>query len=360
MTSFEEFKQSAIDNQNVFYDTTVGAVRLESPKAISVEGSRLPMDPDALNGMIDMFGIGKRFANQFDQFVGSDGLIEVMNRFRSALAANENKGLTLSIDPDQEVITGIGERKPRVSMEGFFQIVEDVLGRYDLDVHRFTRSSNGITVATKNEDRSVNIPHLEEESYKSGLEFRSDMGQMDFRYMLEREICTNGMTGMVPAEQLSLTSLKDRAVQRFYDGIQSLADQMFLPEDFRDKLERNIDTPASVAEVEDSFEVLKQASRECQNPSLLSHIPMHRIRAAYEDIGYPVDEMTRTERKNARTDISVHDLVNEITWVASHPEDADVEGFNIDSHTAKDMQEFAGDLFTKKTLDTQNLVPSAF
>lgn len=360
MTDFDSFKKGAVNSQPVFYDTTVGELSLEAENALKVEGARLPMNPAALDGLVSLFGMNKTFARKYDELVGTDERLQVMDRFREALATNDNMGVTLAIDESENTITGISERAPRVSMQGFFELVEDVLDRYGLEIGRFSHNMNGVTVATKSKDRSIDITYLEEESYKSGLEFTSDMGQVDFRYMLEREICTNGMTAMMPADTLRLTSLKDEAVEKFFGGIRDLAERNFMPEDFTNYLDRAIETPASVAEVSDAFEVLKKASQENGNPNLLSHINMSRIRAAYQDNGNPVEEMSRTEMSNALTDIPVHDVVNEITWVASHPDEASKEGFEVTSNRAQEMQAAAGDLMMKKNLDSENLVPSPF
>lgn len=360
MTDFDGFKEDAIDGQPIFYDTDVGAVELESPTEIKIEGRRFPMEPGALDGFMELFGMNKTFARDFGEMVGDDRLTDVMDQFRGALAQNDSLGLTVALDDEDNAVTGISERAPRVSMEGFFQIVEDVMDRYDLEIGRFNHGRNGVTIATKAADRMVDVEYLEDESYKSGLEFTTDMGQMDFRYMLERQVCSNGMTAMVSAEELRLQSLKDTAVERFFDGIHDLAQRNFLPEDFTQYLDRSLETPASVAEVGDMFEVLKRATVENGNPNLLKRIPMHRVRAAYEDQGYPVEEMSRTEQKNALTDISLHTLTNEVTYVASHPEEMQQEGFEITSGVSADMQAAAGDLFTKKNPDAENLVPSAF
>jgi hypothetical protein len=87
---------------------------------------------------------------------------------------------------------------------------------------------------------------------------------------------------------------------------------------------------------------------------------MHRIYDDYKGVGINLREMSRTQKKNAESPVKVWDLINELTYFASHTSEMVDRGFGRVRSEANSLQKQAGRLFDKATLDRENVVASPY
>jgi len=354
-TDFETFKQSSIENQPVFYDTALKNVEVADLDVFTVEGTPLNVTPQARNELHDILNVPNSFANHVENTLGRDARLGIVDSLRSAIS--EKNGIKVKLSLANDKIVGINRDFRTVKMEGFFELFEMFMNRYDLDVTKYSNGF-GMSEITAKSPRQVNIDgkNLPDEVFNTGVTFRCKNGKVSVNPYIFRLVCTNGMIGRYEENQ-QLSSTQKDVVAGFFKNMDKLAEQSFMPDGLRNHVLRAISTRASVDEVFKARELIDSYSvTKFTNPLVESFVPAEEIKDAYAKNGYDVNEMSITQRKSCMTNLRYWDVINGLTRFASH--DYTSDGFKISEREQMDLQQQAGLLLQRKTIDCENRIPT--
>ena len=366
MTDFADFREDAIESQPLMYETTLSNVSVDSGEAVDVDGKTLPMDTSGFEDLRSIAGVPKRFSRRADDRIGEGTSTRLVEAMRSGLAQEDDTPVSVAIDRSEETVVGLNDDIGQmISMEGYFDLAERIIDRYDLDIDDTVIGTDGtVRMSLKKDDRQINLngfgEALEDESFKAGISIASRLGQVEFESYLYRLICTNGMVGEFWGDDMEINSLDREEVFDFFDQVDQVADNGFLPQNFGEAVSRASETYASLKELESLHEPIRR-NYDGDNPEQPDRfIPLNRVRAEYRNDGTEPTELTERQKRNAVTPVTVWEAVNGLTRFASH--DYTSDGFNVSDLTQSRLMIKAGRMMENNRFDMENLVspPSSF
>lgn len=355
--NFSEFKEQAIERQPVLFDTSLKHVKVESPTSVIVNSKRMRMSAEGLRKLADFVGVPQRFTYKLDRYLGEDNMVKILDALRSAVSNMDDRNVTLYFGKDSKngVLNGISDQYPKISAEGYIELVERFIDRYKLTPVRGSVSASGMaTIGTKAPNGEFQVGDFKNEFFETGPGFDLDMGRVTTMSYLERMICLNGMYAVVPVDMLE-TNLSSAKVVELFEYMDDLSKQGFVPLEFMETVQKAIKTVASVDEVQTVHDIIKSYSRIDDNPFNEQFVPLDNLFAEYSKLGFPVGDMTKRQKRNAVSDRSVWTVVNALTKFASH--DQDSRYYSVDDAERDVLMKQANRILAKNRFDTENLIP---
>ncbi len=356
MDTYAEFKEEAIQNQPRYYKTRLKHFRLESPNKINIEGKKFPLSNDGLDSIRDFVRMPKRFSARMTKRLGDNATISLMDALRKGKAnMSEDKQVFVVFDPESSDVKAIKGHYPRLTRKGYFDLVERVIDEFNLDITGFSEDDDGenmLRVKTEKKGEKVRMADVENEVFRAGPAFVSDFGNLGIHSYMLRMVCSNGMI-LRREEQDFQAKLNREDMTEFFEYMTELEENHFVPESFRDNVYRAMEHPASFRELEQVRNVIRNDGEWTSDDGEVDRfIPYYENVAAYRDVGVDVNEMSHREKRNARTNIEVWDLVNNLTSFATHdPLDIGFSESDEDQMITK-----AGEILSGK-FDTEDLPP---
>lgn len=360
MDNFADFRQKAIDNQPLLYETNLSNVQVES-EAVTVDGKTLPMDRSGFDDLRSIAGVNKQTARNAEKYMGDGASAQLVENMRNGLAQQNDESVAVAIDRSENSVVGFNtDVRQMISMEGYFDLAERILDRYDLDVENTVVGHDGsVSLSMKHPNQVVNLDGfgevLDDEQFKAGINMSGRLGQVEFESFLYRLICTNGMIGEFWGDDLAINSLDSDDVFEFFDHVDSIADNGFLPEDFGDAVSRANETFASLREMEDVRDQIAAHYDGDDQRQVERFVPLRDVYSEYRNDGVEPRDLTQRQKRNAVTPMKLWDLVNSLTRFASH--DQTDKGFNVTEMAQNRMMTSAGRMIERDRFDMENLVP---
>lgn len=361
MNDFATFREEALDQQPLLYETNLSNVQVDSDESAVVDGKTLPMDRSGFDDLRSIAGVPKRFSRRADDRLGEGTSTKLVEAMRSGLADEDDSPVSVAIDRSNERVVGFNDDVGQmISMEGYFDLAERIIDRYGLDIDDTVIGTDGtVRMSLKKDDRQINLDGfgdaLDDETFKAGISIASRLGQVEFESYLYRLICTNGMIGEFWGDDMEINSLDRDTVFEFFDQVDQVADNGFLPEQFGEAVSRANETYASLRELESLHAPIRRAY-EGDNPEQPDRfIPLQAVRAEYRNDGIEPTELTERQKRNAVTPVTVWDAINGLTRFASH--DYTSDGFNVSDITQSRLMVEAGRTLEQNRFDMENLVP---
>jgi hypothetical protein len=353
---YTTFKNKAIDSQPILYKTRLKNVAVNDLDNVSVDGKTLPIDEGGLNSLQKIVRLPQAFSRRMDSYLGEVARVKLLDALRDGVAERKDEDVNVAISRNTGEVLGFSKGGSVVSAEGFFDLVERVVDRYNLDLQGQTIGTDGsITLKSQIPNRRIQVANLDDEVFKSGLTLNLDMGQVNFKSYLKRLICTNGMIGGLAEDNVRLNALNADMMVEFFQQMDELSEDQFLPIGFRDNVRRAMNTPASLYEMEAVRSQINRHSVEPNNRYNEWFLPLEEVNQTYREMGYDPSEMSAKQKHNTFTNQSVWDVINVLTDFASH--DQTDKGYNFTDAQATAMQVSAGRMFGRKNHDLENLVP---
>ena len=131
----------------------------------------------------------------------------------------------------------------------------------------------------------------------------------------------------------------------------SMASTGFQPVGLADKIKMANNTDASIAEVQRAMSTMLTADKKIDFEYMQRYLPINRVMKAYSDIGAEPSTFTTKQLQNAKSGLSIWEVVNCITNFASND-----TRYNIDDHKTSNLMVSAGNLLMKKNFDTEALI----
>lgn len=361
MTDFASFRKKATNQQPLLYETNLSNVRVGSDGEVEVEDKTLPLDRSGFDDLRSIAGVTKAVAKRADDYLGDGASARLVESMRNGLSSQDDRSVAVAINRSENSVVGFNDDPNQlISMEGYFELAERIIDRYDLEVENATIGHDGsVNLSMKDSDRVVNLDGfgnaLDDESFKAGISMSGRLGEVSFESFLYRLICTNGMIGEFWGDNLNINSLDSDDVFEFFDHVDAIADNGFLPEQFGESVSRAEQTYASLSEMEDVREEIARYYDGDDQRQVERFVPVREVYSEYRDEGIEPTELKERQKRNAVTPMKLWDLVNGLTRFASH--DQTGKGFNVPESAQTRMMMKAGSMIERNTFDMENLVP---
>ena len=353
-TAFALRKDEAIRNEVMRKEISLSEFNVIDNTHIEVDGVKIELTPFAFKRLLGRLRIPTAFAKRFSDGFGTDGLQQLVQMMKTMKSSKNDQTVTLLVDPRNKVITNIlPAGYASISNEAFVDFAEGYINQYGLEVKDFGSDPNGgATINCVSPNSVFSVPGMSDEIFNTGVTFRNTPTRgLEVSPYLNRLVCSNGMSSTSFSETYGLHELTDKSISEFNDHMISMASTGFQPVGLADKIRSANNTDASIAEVQRAMSAMLSTDKKIDYEYMQRYLPINRVMKAYSDIGAEPSTFTTKQLQNAKSGLSIWEVVNGITNFASND-----EKYNIDDHKTGNLMVSAGNLLMKKNFDTEALI----
>ena len=353
-TAFAARKAEAVRNEVMRKEISLSEFNVIDNTHIEVDGVKIELTPFAFKRLLGRLRIPTAFAKRFSDGFGTDGLQQLVQMMKTMKSSKNDQTVTLLVDPRNKVITNIlPAGYASISNEAFVDFAEGYINQYGLEVKDFGSDPNGgATINCVSPNSVFKVPGMSDEIFNTGVTFRNTPTRgLEVSPYLNRLVCSNGMSSTAFSETYGLHELTDKSISEFNDHMISMASTGFQPVGLADKIQSANDTDASIAEVQRAMSAMLSTDKKIDYEYMQRYLPINRVMKAYSDIGAEPSTFTNKQLQNAKSGLSIWEVVNGITNFASND-----EKYNIDDHKTGNLMVSAGNLLMKKNFDTEALI----
>ena len=353
-TAFQARKAEAVRNEVMRKEISLSEFNVIDNTHIEVDGVKIELTPFAFKRLLGRLRIPTAFAKRFSDGFGTDGLQQLVQMMKTMKSSKNDQTVTLLVDPRNKVITNIlPAGYASISNEAFIDFAEGYINQYGLEVKDFGSDPNGgATINCVSPNSVFSVPGMSDEIFNTGVTFRNTPTRgLEVSPYLNRLVCSNGMSSTAFSETYGLHELTDKSISEFNEHMISMASTGFQPVGLADKIRSANDTDASIAEVQRAMSAMLSTDKKIDYEYMQRYLPINRVMKAYSDIGAEPSTFTTKQLQNAKSGLSIWEVVNGITNFASND-----EKYNIDDHKTGNLMVSAGNLLMKKNFDTEALI----
>ena len=353
-TAFQARKAEAVRNEVMRKEISLSEFNVIDNTHIEVDGVKIELTPFAFKRLLGRLRIPTAFAKRFSDGFGTDGLQQLVQMMKTMKSSKNDQTVTLLVDPRNKVITNIlPAGYASISNEAFVDFAEGYINQYGLEVKDFGSDPNGgATINCVSPNSVFSVPGMSDEIFNTGVTFRNTPTRgLEVSPYLNRLVCSNGMSSTAFSETYGLHELTDKSISEFNDHMISMASTGFQPVGLADKIKAANETDASIAEVQRAMSAMLSTDKKIDFDYMQRYLPINRVMKAYSDIGAEPSTFTNKQLQNAKSGLSIWEVVNGITNFASND-----EKYNIDDHKTGNLMVSAGNLLMKKNFDTEALI----
>jgi hypothetical protein len=353
-SAFDAKKAQAINNQLMRKEITLSEFNVIDNNHIEIDGIRIEVTDKAFNKLLGRLRIPTAFAKRFATGFGSDGLRQLVTMMKSMKSSKNDQTVTLLVDPSTRKITDIlPAGYAAISNESFIDFASRYIDQYNLDVtHMGSSPYGGTQINCVSPQGMFNVPGMQNEVFNTGVTFRNTPSRgLEVSPYLQRLICSNGMTSTAFAENYGLHNLNDKSINEFNEHMIRMASTNFQPVGLADNIKKAHNTDASLAEMQRAASSILSLDKAVDYDYVQKYIPVERAFKAYSQLGADPNTFTKAQMKNAKSGMSVWDVVNGMTNFASND-----TKFNINEGKMGNLQVIAGNILCKKQYDTEGVL----
>jgi hypothetical protein len=351
--AFNQAKQHAIGNQLLRKEISLSEFNVIDNNHIELDGVAIELTDKAFAKLLGRLRIPTAFAKRFTAGFGTDGLRQLVQMIKTAKSSNNDQSVTLLVNPTtRKVINILPAGYASISNESFFDFSTRYIDQYGLSVTHVGSNNGGSQINCISPNTLFQVPGMEKEVFQSGVMFRNtpDRG-LEVSPFLNRLICTNGITATTFQENYGLHNLNEKNLQEFNEHMIHLAATGFQPVGLGDTIRKANNTVASLAEMQKAASAIMSIDNRVDYDYIQRYIPINRAFKAYESAGADPNTFTNAQLRNAKSGMSVYDMINGITNFASND-----TRYQIDSAKMGSLMVTAGNMLTKKQYDTESLL----
>ena len=353
-TAFQARKAEAVRNEVMRKEISLSEFNVIDNTHIEVDGVKIELTPFAFKRLLGRLRIPTAFAKRFSDGFGADGLQQLVQMMKTMKSSKNDQTVTLLVDPRNKVITNIlPAGYASISNEAFIDFAEGYINQYGLEVKDFGSDPNGgATINCVSPNSVFKVPGMSDEVFNTGVTFRNTPTRgLEVSPYLNRLVCSNGMSSTAFSETYGLHELTDKSISEFNEHMITMASTGFQPVGLADKIKAANETDASIAEVQRAMSAMLSTDKKIDYEYMQRYLPINRVMKAYSDIGAEPSTFTNKQLQNAKSGLSIWEVVNGITNFASND-----ERYNIDDHKTGNLMVSAGNLLMKKNFDTEALI----
>ncbi len=358
VSNYNAFKEKAIEAQVLSKRVLLRDLEFNQGMSLSIQDINVGVETKAYFGLIRALGLSKTIVKKFGDVLGTDAQKSIITAMKKA-QNNSNAELVVTVNPSTKKIINISNgENTTLSNPGFFGVVDDIMNVYpNLEIQGMNINSLGeIVITTINKDWDMHVPGMKKETFKLGLSFKNSIftGTAVKPYNV-RLICANGMeTEEEAGFGLFLEGNSEKARQKFFTAAKELSkNTKGYQELMFGKIRSANEIVASYAELKKINKLVAATVIKDEKDMVESYFPLKEITGAYEKNGIDISKMSQKAQCNARTNVPMWDLINNLTNISSHE-----YGLGMDTTDKFRLQSVAGKLMFKSEYDCQTLVPA--
>jgi len=351
----------AIDAQPIRRTVHLAEIELVDDEKIIYKGSQIKITKSGFGDLLKILKIPQAFVKRFGEMMVEkpEAKRNFINTIKNVMTTKGTGGSTVTLvlsKKDKTIVAVHKTARNLISNGGMLDVVSRVIEENGLDVVDFSIGSHGeVAVNAINLKQQWGIDGMKDEVFHGGVSFVNNPknGFVVSPY-INRLVCANGMVSRGFQEQFKLTSTDGDAMQKFFSDMSNLAKSGFKPDLFVERVKEAHSLKCSLAEMFKVKNAIKNAAQDITKEEMESWVPINYTTAAYNRIGIDTLMLRDAQKKNAKTDTSVWDLINGLTHFATHD-----NGFEIDDYTRRGLQMIAGQLLSDEH-DMANFVRNPF
>ena len=350
-TVFEQKKAEAIRNEVMRKELSLSEFNVIDNTHIEIDGVKIELTPFAFKRLLGRLRIPTAFAKRFSEGFGADGLKQLVSMMKTMKSSKNDQTVTLLVDPRAKKITNIlPAGYASISNEAFVDFAEGYINQYGLEVTDFgSDPDGGATINCVSPEAVFTVPGMSDEVFNTGVTFRNTPTRgLEVSPYLNRLVCSNGMTSTAFSETYSLHELSDKAINEFNEHMITMASTGFQPVGLSDRIKLANETDASIAEVQRAMSTILSADKTIDYDYAQRYVPINRVMKAYSDIGAEPSTFTTKQLENAKSGLSIWEVVNGMTNFASND-----QRYALNDHKSGNIMVTAGNLLMKKQFDTE-------
>jgi hypothetical protein len=357
-TEIDNRKAMTRNSQSLRKTVAVRDINLINDTTIEYQGKRLEITKDAFKGLIKMIGMSQAFATKFESLFSPEAKANFVNQMKNAMSAQLNE-ITIVLSPTSKKVVGFTKLATDIiSHDRFINLADQIIDQHGFEVTNWGIDGNKGSVIINAVNTKANFDlgalGLSDEVFNSGITLKnSPLGGIQVMPYVNRMWCANGLTTGLAEESYSLNNLSKESMENFFQHMNELKKNGFVPTDFQNTVKLATETPASLWEMERAHSIVKRVA----GASADSWIPLNDNRAAYTKINQNPADYSTAQKKNARTDQSIWSLVNGVTHCATHAPDN--LAFNMTDRETTEMMVQAGNILGKQ-FDLGNQMATPF
>jgi len=354
-TAFDTKKAEVLSKELIRKEINISEFELINDSTIKIQGKNVPITPLAFKRVLRRLRIPHAFARRFETGYGSDGLKQLIQMVKLAKANKNDQTVTLVVDPDKGAIVDIlPAGYASISNEAFVNFTEGYIDKYNLAPTSFGSDGNGGAIINCTSPNSImRIPGMEQEVFQTGVAFSNSVANgLQVSPFMTRLVCANGMSSTQFSENYGLVSLTNKAVNEFNEHMLQMATTGFQPVGMADQIKKAANTDASLGELQHACGAILSTDNKIQYEYAQKFAPIERAKKAYDNLGMDTSKFTRAQLQNAKSGMSVWEVVNGMTNFASNE-----TKYGVDEYKAGNLMVTAGNILMKKKFDTEGLLP---
>ena len=353
---WSSFKNSAFNNQPLRKEINLAELKFITLNDVDYCGLKLGMSKRAVRDIMSILGLANTFGGKINNVFGEQFTQTLLNTMKDAISVKKNISVTLLVSPNRIIQRIHKSGSSWVSTDNFFDILETTIDKHGLIVNNCEQNNDGqIIVKTTNPNSEFDIKgknlDSSQEVFQGGLNFTRTYNGLEVDPYLYRLWCANGMVTKEFEESIKMTNIQPKDWEAFHKNLERIEKNNFQPQGFINKVKMAANTPCSLREMQMGINMIKNSSNIDDN-SIQPFVPYGETYNSFKKMGIQPTELTNGQKQNARTNVSIWELVNGITDFASHD-----YGFEVkdQEETRNRLMVDAGGILTKN-YDTQNLL----
>jgi len=353
-SAFDVKKAEAIGNELMRKEISLSEFNVVDNNHIEIDGVKIEVTDKAFGKLLGRLRIPKAFAKRFSEGFGNDGLRQLVTMMKSMKSSHNDQTVTLLVDPSSRQITDIlPAGYAAISNESFINFAERYIDQYGLGVtHMGSSQYGGTHINCVAPNSMFHVPGMTNEVFNTGVTFRNTPTRgLEVSPYLERLICANGMTSTAFAENYGLHNLNDKNINEFNEHMIRIASTGFQPVGLAENINKANNTDASLAELQKAASAIMSTDKAVDYDYIQRYIPVERAFKAYSTLGADPNTFTKAQMKNAKSGMSVWDVVNGMTNFASND-----TKFGVDESRMGNLMVTAGNILCKKQYDTEGVL----
>jgi len=348
--------QSALE-QTKSFTVPMTEIKVISRRVFEVKGNRIPISATAFKDLLRLVGLTQKTVTHINQQLQSQVGFALIKELMKAMSTKKGMNVSLLIDLESKEVK-------RVCLEGEStgsnsaitpSAIEDLIN-YACDQSEHVKLadtfiSDGGTKVSFNLRWDVPIAlKMRGEDIKYGKQIVwdliSDTTVADF---VEREVCTNGMTGIIPGvgQTLDSTTTPSEWYQLLFKDI--VNPNSGLIRSYEHKVLDAMQTNLSVYEFNAIKSRLTEGWRD-DTPRIVKYLGNEDWKLDYANRAIDLEKLSAGQLKNCPTPVNAWTAINCMTDLASHTYTS-----SVPDRVRKSTQKFAGQLLNKTWDENQQI-----
>ena len=363
---YEAFKKEALGKSLLRVPAQLSDIKILTEDRIEYLGTKMEMTNDAFGSLVKLLGLNKTVMGNFENALGKGAKQDLMDLMRAALAGGTKNDIALVANAKTGAIVDFRKNVGSVlSNSAFFDLFEDVMNKHsNMSIKRMNIAPNGeLDITAINPGWEFQVARLSDEIFHSGLAFGNKYNQTIISPFNERLVCTNGMVIQEKGMSIMLQGGSSNEISGFLTAVRGIADVNFFENEFKARINRMSNTVASYGEMHHAYTNIKHwlTVEDTEAMSIINEqLPLLDVRADYLRNGFDIEDGAKALWKKAETPMTVWEVANVVTDLASHPEAYGLTMKGDNNRGILALQKLAGELSFKKEYDQEGTIPSIF